>query len=254
MDFEPIQHQLTQTQGFDLVQRRPGKHQVIAPIYHEDGDMLDIYLKSSSLGGGYVRICDYGLALMRLSYTFDLNTGTKREILNSILKNSDVEEDDGNLYIDVQINYLFEGIMQFAGCVQKVCNMRYWSREVVRSAFYDDLGSHVADSYKDFVPKPKLTPLPSLDLTVDWTLSLDRRSFYLFGVRGNDKANLVSISLLEFKLARLSYVSVVVHEDMSELGTREQTILTRNADKQYPNLDDFRESGVQDLQRLAGLT
>ena len=143
--------------------------------------------------------------------------------------------------------------MQFAGCVQKVCNMRYWSREVVRSAFYDDLGSHVADSYKAFVPKPKLTPLPSLDLTVDWTLSLDRRSFYLFGVRGNDKANLVSISLLEFKLARLSYVSIVVHEDMSELGTREQTILTRNADKQYPNLDDFRESGVQDLQRLAGM-
>ena len=254
MDFEPIQHQLTQTQGFDLVQRRAGKHQLIAPIYHEDGDMLDIYLKSSSLGDGYVRICDYGLALMRLSYTFELNTGTKREILNSILKNSDVEEDNGNLYIDVELDYLFEGIMQFAGCVQKVCNMRYWSREVVRSAFYDDLGNHVASSFQDFQPQPKLIPLPSLGLTVDWTLTLDRRSFFLFGVRGNDGANRVSITLLEFTLAQLSYVSIVVHEDMTELGTREQTVLTRHADKQYPNLDGFRESGVQDLQRLAGVT
>ena len=253
MNLTSVNNHLTRDQDFRLEQRRPGKHQIIAPIFHEDGDMLDIYLQSSSLGDDYVRICDYGLALMRLSYTFELNTGTKREILNSILKNSDVEENNGNLYIDVELDHLFEGIMQFAGCVQKVCNMRYWSREVIRSVFYDDLSSHVVNTFQAFLPKPKLTPLPSLDLTVDWTLSLDTRSFYLFGVRGNDKANLVAISLLEFKLARLSYVSIVVHEDMSDLGSREQTILTRNADKQYPNLDDFRESGVQDLRRLAGV-
>ena len=254
MNLTSVENHLAKAQDFRLEQRRPGKHQIIAPIFHEDGDVLDIYLQSSSLGDEYVRICDYGLALMRLSYTFELNTGTRREILNSILKNSNVEEDNGNLYIDVQIDHLFEGIMQFAGCVQKVCNMRYWNREVIRSAFYDDLSDHVVTSLQEYSPQRNLSPLQTEAFSVDWTLSFGNRSFFLFGVRGNDKAKLVAISLLEFKLARLQYVSIVVHENMSELGTREQTFLTRNADKQYPVFSDFCDSGAQDINRLAGVT
>lgn len=251
MNLTSVKHQLTESRGFKLAQRRPGRHQLIAPIFHEDGDMLDIYLQPSELGDEYVRVCDYGLALMRLSYTFELNSDTRLEILNSILTNSGINEDNGNLYLDVEIGHLFEGVMQFAGCVQKVCNMRYWSRETIRSAFYDDLGNHIVSSMQDYSPRPKLSPLSSEAFAVDWTLSYGNRPFFLFGVRGNDKAKLVAISLLEFKLARLQYVSIIVHENMSDLGSREQTFLTRNADKQYPVLDDFRESGVQDINRLA---
>ena len=32
----------------------------------------------------------------------------------------------------------------------------------------------------------------------------------------------------------------------------EQAYLTRNADKQYPELDAFRGDGIEDLNRLAG--
>lgn len=253
MNLTSIEHQLTESRGFKLAQRRPGRHQLIAPIYHEDGDMLDIYLQPSELGDEYVRVCDYGLALMRLSYTFELNSDTRLEILNSILMNSGVKEDDGNLYLDIQIEYLFEGVMQFAGCVQKVCNMRYWSRETVRSAFYDDLGDHVVSAFQDYSPRPRLSPLRSEAFAVDWTLSHDNRLVFLFGVRGNDKAKSVAISLLEFKLAQLRYIGIIVHEHMFDLGSREQTFLTRNADKQYPTFDDFRESGVQDFKRLTGV-
>ena len=30
--------------GFDLYERRPDNHQLILPIHHEDGDMVEIYL------------------------------------------------------------------------------------------------------------------------------------------------------------------------------------------------------------------
>ena len=40
--------------GFDVYERRPGKYQLIIPILHEDGDMVDIYLQDSSKGENYV--------------------------------------------------------------------------------------------------------------------------------------------------------------------------------------------------------
>ena len=37
--------------------------------------------------------------------------------------------------------------------------MRYWSRENVRSLFYEDLKEHVETRLADFSPKPDLFPL-----------------------------------------------------------------------------------------------
>ena len=135
----------------------------------------------------------------------------------------------------------YEGIMQFAGCVQKICNMRYWSRETVRNAFYDDLENCVYTDFARFDPHPDLFPLADYPSGVDWTLRHDNRDFYVFGVRGNDKAKNVAISLLEFQKAQLQFISLVVHEDIEELGRRERLYITRNADTQYPVLRDFQE-------------
>ena len=85
------------------------------------------------------------LTLMRLSYTFEVNTPSRQRIFDSILFNNGVDNHCGNLSIDTPIDRLYEGILQFAGCVQKVCNMRYWTKETVRSAFYDDLNEYVTN-------------------------------------------------------------------------------------------------------------
>ncbi len=110
--------------GFDLYERRPGIYHLIVPMRHEDGDMVDIYLTASPVGNGHVRICDFGLALMRLSFTFEIDTPERQQIFKDTLINNRVSNDDGNLYVDVPIGSLHEGIMQFAGCILKVCNMR----------------------------------------------------------------------------------------------------------------------------------
>ena len=256
MDIGKIKESLNRRMagGIDFYKRRPGKYQLIVPILHEDGDMVDIYFEESPLGKGHVRICDFGMALMRLSYTYEISTPTRENIFESILLNNRVSNDGGNLYLDIPVDRLYEGILQFAGCVQKVCNMRYWSREMVRSAFYDDLEEHVKTELIGFSPEPDLSPVPDNPLlTVDWSLSHNERNFYVFGVPGNDKAKNVAISLLEFQKAQLYYMSLVVHEDMSELGRRELSHLTRNADKQYPDLDAFRQEASRDIPRLAGV-
>ena len=253
MDINSIRASLSgrMTGGFDIYRRREDGYQLIVPICHEDGDMVDIYLRESPRGEAYVRICDFGMALMRLSYSYDLDTATRRRIFDDILINNRVENDGGNLWLDVPVRRLYEGVMQFAGCVQKVCNMRYWARETVRSAFYDDLSDYITSNLTPYSPVASQTPMPNAEVfSVDWTLTNNKRDFYLFGVLGNDKAKNVAITLLEFQKASLPFISLVVHEDMEALGRRERQYLTRNADRQYPVLDDFKESVVADLRRL----
>lgn len=254
MDSDSIREALhnSPAAAFDLYERRPGRYQLIVPIYHEDGDMVDIYLDESPHGDGHVRICDFGMGLMRLSYSYDLNTAARRRIFDSILINNGVEDDEGNLHLDVPADRLYESILQFAGCAQKICNMRYWSRELVRSAFYDDLGDWIQTDLAEFNPEPDTFPLADYPSGVDWTLSHDNRDFYVFGVRGNDKAKNVAISLLEFQKAQLPFISLVVHEDFEELGRRERLYITRNADKQYPVLRDFQDVAARDILRIAG--
>ena len=112
--------------GLNFYERRPGIYQTIIPIFHEDGDMVDIYVHDSPKGERYVRICDFGMTLMRLSYAFEVSTPARERILESILINNRVERGDDGLYLDAPIGIVYQGILQFAGCVQKVCNMRYW--------------------------------------------------------------------------------------------------------------------------------
>ncbi len=255
MDTDSIRALLNGTvaASFDIYQRRPGQYQLIVPILHEDGDMVDIYLQDSPRGEGHVRICDFGMTLMRLSYSYDINTPTKQKIFDSILINNRVLNADGNLYLDAALETLYESILQFAGCAQKVCNMRYWTRETVRSAFYDDLKEYVTTELTQFNPIADHSPLAEYPISVDWRLTHNRRSFYVFGVLGNDKAKNVAIALLEFQKEPLSFISLVVHENFEELGTKERLYLTRNADTQYPVLNDFREKAPTDIGRLAGV-
>ena len=239
--------------GFDVYERDNGDYQLVVPIRHEDNDMVDVYLDYSPCGDAYIRICDYGLTLMRLSYTFDIGSQARQDIFESILINNRVRNDAGNLYLDVPICELYQRILQFTGCIQKVCNMRYWGREAARSSFYSDLKNYVTTDLTQFSPEANLAPLSDYPvISVDWSLTYNSRNLYFYGVGGDDKAKTVAIYLLEFKKAQLPFISFVVHEDMEELGRREKAYLTRNADKQYPDLDSFKGDAVDDIFRLAG--
>ena len=118
---------------FDLQEKRPGAYQLILPIFHEDGDMVDIYLQDSPAGSEFNAYpCEFWTGALCACPT--LSTWPIRlhdsAILDGILYNNGVASDDGNLYLEAPLGTLYGSILQFAGCIQKVCNMRYWSREV----------------------------------------------------------------------------------------------------------------------------
>lgn len=233
----------------DFRPRQDGVLQLIAPLYHEDGDMIDIFLEESPIDPAKVRVSDYGMTLMRLSYSFDLNTPNKERIFQRILSENHVQMEGGSLILDVLPEYLHPAILQFAQTVAKVSNMRLYRREVVQSLFYEMLTEFVEESLGEFHPSEKTLPIPNRDdLEVDFQFDLRPHPVYLFGVKDATKARLATISMLEFQKQHLPFKGYVVHEDFDALPKKDRTRITSAADKQFVSLDDFRENAERVLR------
>src|ERR1035438_1879692 len=124
-------------------EKRPGIVQVLAPLFHEDGDMVDIFLDLPKPPNESIRITDHGMTLMRLSYSYDVDTPTKRRILDRILSENGIIEEHGRLYVETTPEHVYPALLQFAQTAAKVINMQAFKREVVQNPFYEMLGGFV---------------------------------------------------------------------------------------------------------------
>jgi hypothetical protein len=232
-------------------ERRPGVTQLLAPLFHEDGDMVDIFIDEPRNGSSQVRISDHGMTLMRLTYSYDLDTENKQRIFNRILAENRVSEENGRLYLDAEPERLYPAVLQFAQTMAKVSSMQFFKREAIQSLFYEQLDEIIGERLGEFNPRNRVMPVPDHDeYEVDYEFEAGPRPLYLFGVKDNDKSRLATISCLEFQRRRLSFKSIMVHQDFEGgLSRRDRTRITSAADKQFPSLDDFRENCVAFLER-----
>ena len=233
-------------------ERRPGVLQLVAPLFHEDGDMIDIFLEPANKEDDKIRICDHGMTLMRLSYHFDIDTPNKERIFQKILSENRIAEERGNLFLDARPEKLYPSVLQFAQAVAKVSNMQLFKREVIQSLFYEMLTEFIDDALKKFNPRQNVLPIPERDdLEIDFEFNIKPRPVYLFGVKDSAKARLTTISCLEFQRAKIPFKSFVVHEDFENLNRKDRSRITSAADKQFISLDDFKDNAEQVLEREA---
>jgi hypothetical protein len=234
-------------------ERRPGVVQVLAPLFHEDGDMVDLFLDLGSEANGRVRISDHGMTLMRLSFNLDIDTESRQRIFSRILSENRVQEQNGRLFMETEPDGLYPAILQFAQTIAKVSSMQYYRREVIQSLFYELLEQFIAENLAEYRPRPRTLPIPEHDeYEVDFQFDLGRRPLFLFGVKDNAKARLVTISCLEFLRRGIPFKSVAVHEDFEAgISRKDRLRITSACDKQFPSLEDFRENGRQYFAREA---
>jgi hypothetical protein len=253
--------ELLRAQFNDHVQvreKRPGVLQLVAPLFHEDGDMMDVFLDMPKNGNGnasvvpQVRVSDHGLTLMRLSYTFEIDTPNKERIFHRILAENGVSEENGELFIHATPPSLYIALLQFSQAVSKVCNMRYFKREVLASLFEEMLAEYVQAQLPRFKPTQTVWPIPDRDdLEVDWEFRPNGVPLYLFAIKDANRARLATISCLEFQRHSLKFKSIAVHEDVDKLGRKDRNRLTNACDKQFTSLDEFKQNAVPYLEREA---
>jgi len=234
-------------------ERRPGIVQVLAPLFHEDGDMIDIFLDLPANSSTSIRISDHGLTLMRLSYTYDIETPSKRKILGRILSENGIVEDRGRLVMETKPDGIYPALLQFAQTVAKVSNMQAFKREVVQNLFYEMLDDFIGSTLVRYRPQPNFLPMPDRDdLEVDWRIDVLPRPIFLYGVKDNAKARLAALYCLEFQRNLVPFRSAIVHEDFENgLSRKDQSRITSAADKQFTSLSDFKANAEQYFSREA---
>lgn len=229
--------------SFTLREKRPGIMKLIAPFYHEDGDMIDIFLKESEFPGK-IRICDFGLSLMRLSYTMDIDTDVRKQVLESIISKNNMFIDNGDIFLDVVPTSLTSGIFHFASTLGKVCNMDILNRENMRSMFYELLHEQINEKFSQLSPKEQYAPTKDTELLVDYAFPKAPRPLFLFGIQEQNKAKKAAIACLTFKNENLKFRSIMIHEDFENLPRYDRKQLTNIADKQFTDLDEFKNKGI----------
>lgn len=232
---------------FQVQEKRPGIFQLIAPIFHDDGDMVSIYLEE--VNADSIKICDHGMSLMRLSYLFDLDSDKKKRILNDIIANRGASLEDGSIELIVPNRDLFSGIMSYSQLVSEVCNMDILTREMVSSLFYDYLN----ESLERMHIEHRLTFVRDYevrghaDIHVDYAFLGDGkvRPIYLFGVKDTNKAQQTAINCLNMTLEKVPHKSIAVFENIDNITTFARNSLLNASGKVYSDLTSFQQKGAE---------
>lgn len=236
--------------SFRIEEKRNNLYQIFVPLFHDDGDMMDIYIHPNN--DGTITICDYGNTLMRLSYTFEINSPRREKILNSIINDNGGYLDDGNICIKSTPKLLFENVMQLSQIISQVDAMKLSKHRSVKSVFYDDIDAYIGSYLQDFHPQKNVLPIPSRDdLTVDYKLTLHNKQFFLFGILGNEKALSSVISILSFQQEKIPFTSIAIHSNYKDLSQMTQKKIMNAADKQFFDLNSFYDTAERFLERTA---
>lgn len=231
-----------------ISEKRPGIYQLYLPIYHEDGDMIDIYIEPTN--DMSYKLCDYGMTIMRLSYSYEIDTQNKETILQKIINENHLYEDDGNIYYITKPESLYSDILHVCQSYMKIGSMRYFKREVIESLFYEILDEFVQSELAEFKPQKNVLPISDRDdLEADYAFVPNGHPVFLFGVKDSSKARLATISCLEYQKANLNFRSLIVHENFETLPHKDRSRLTNACDKQFTTLEDFKKNAKSFLER-----
>jgi hypothetical protein len=221
---------------------------LLLPIYHEDGDMVDLFI--TSVGENKFALCDYGLTLQRLSYSYDIDTENKESILQKILSENNLTEQEGNICLETKPDTLYTDIMHITQAYAKIASMRYFKREVIENLFFEMLDEYIFSDLKDFNPQKKVLPIPERDdLEADYSFQPNGKPVYLFGVKEVSKARLVTLSYQAYLLNHIKYLGWVVTENFEALPRKDKLRLTNACDKQFTSLDAFKADARSFLEK-----
>ncbi len=110
-----------------IKEKRPNIYQIIAPFFHEDGDMVEMFLEVGQ--DNALRFCDYGLTAMKLSYYLEALSKTNQRVYNEILKENSLDQESGNIFLDTDLDNLNTDFLHFAETLSKISSLKYFDSQ-----------------------------------------------------------------------------------------------------------------------------
>ncbi len=217
-----------------LIERENGKLMLSTPFVYPDGDHYSIYLRETQ--PGTIRISDEANTIMRLSYeTEDVDKyfkGGRGKLMEQILREHQVQEEQGTFYIDVPIDELSHGLFMLGQALTEIYSLSYLDRERVSSTFYEDLENILENIIHDTDIKLKSNHLAlglqnAENYAIDYSLiRKDEMPLFLFGVPSVDKAKLVTITLQYLYIQEYPMRALLIYQAQGEVPAKHLSRLT----------------------------
>ena len=237
MKMEQLQQMLCQQlcEQVRVVERPDRQLMIAAPFAYPDGDQYPIHLQDC--GNGQVRLSDAGNTMMRLSYTADVEKyykGARHKLMQQILREHQVQEDDGDIHITIPMERLATGILSLTQALSQIYDLSYLDRDRQQSTFYQDLYSILvgiadvrsASLIKDYqIPDMENAENYLIDYAMHTREQDEIPALFLFGVPSDDKARLVTITLQQLMIKNRRTSSLVIFRNQEELSRKSISLL-----------------------------
>jgi hypothetical protein len=225
---------------------------VFVPFDFPDGDGLVIRLRDK--GDALYEWTDMGHTFMHLSYDVDmdaLDSGNRKVLLEAIQRRAGLEERSGELVLPTNSDVLAGDLFQFVQALLQVSDLRFLSRERVRSTFADDLQALLLDRFGkraqfDYWDRDND---PERRYQVDCLLNHLPRPLAIFGVASDSQARDATITLLQFQKWGKELFAMGIYEEMEELPSKVVARLSDVIDKQFSSLAGNERAIADYLER-----
>lgn len=214
---------------------------VETPFYFPDGDPYQIYIKE--MPGGILRLSDMGHTMMHLSYENDIDKfreGTRGIILNQIKAETSIDEDNGEFFIETQVENLGFNIFKLGQALTKINDLTFLNRARAESTFYEDLQEQLIK----IIPADKITKDyfyeemdNARDYPIDYRIEGKHAPLFLFGIPNRDKARLTTIILERLLRAKANFDSLLIFADQSSMPRADLARLSNAGGEMIASLD-----------------
>ncbi|NLT49797.1 MAG: DUF1828 domain-containing protein [Ignavibacteria bacterium] len=214
---------------------------VETPFYFADGDPYQIYIKE--MPTGIIRLTDMGHTMMHLSYENDTDKfreGTRGRIFDQIKAETMIEEENGEIYIETQIENLGLNIFRIGQALTKINDLTFLNRASAQSTFYEDLHEQlfkiVAEDkiIKDYFYEEMEN---SRDYPIDYKIDGKYAPLFLFGIPNRDKARLTTIILERLLRAKADFDSLLIFSNQGDIPKQDLARLTNAGGEMIASLD-----------------
>jgi hypothetical protein len=243
LDIERLKNSLCQLLCADvnIVSRNENLHIVETPFTFSDGDPYQFYIKE--LSGGLIKLTDMGHTLMHLSYENDLDKfrdGTRGKLFEQIKSETNVEESNGEFYIETPMESLGYNIFRFGQALTKINDLTFLNRARTESTFYEDLHEQLLRTiseekiYRDYYFENIEN---ATDYPIDYMIQGKSSPLLLFGIPGRDKARLTTIILERLLRAHVDFDSLLVFADQGSIPKADLARLSNAGGEMIASLD-----------------
>ena len=225
---------------------------VFVPFEFPDGDRLVIRLRE--IGDAGYELTDVGHTFMHLSYEVDmdaLESGNRKILLEAIEQRTGIEERSGELVLPTRADVVAGDLFQFVQALLQISDLRFLSRERVRSTFADDLRGMLSERFGERAHFDYFDTGhdPEGRYPIDCLLNNLPRPIAIFGIGSDSQARDATITLLQFRTWSRELFAAGVHEEMEEVSGKVLARLSDVVDKQFSSLAGNEQTIIDYVQR-----